>query len=437
MGALLAATLIAACATEIDPDDDGGNTAGTSTSGSAGSSAGRSGGAAGNGGKSGAGGTAAGMAGMAGKAGSAGGSGTGGANGGAGSGGTSGAGGTTGGTSAGGAQAGGSSGSSGSGAGGVSGSSGAGGADSSGSGGGGVGGGSGGATGGKGGASTGGTGGSAAGSAGAAGSGGSGGGGTQSAGCGKARTLMNGRKTIQSGGNREYILRVPDNYDNTHPYRLIIAYHWLSGNAQQVAEGGNGGSTEDPYYGLWDLAENSTIFVAPEGLDAGWANTNNRDINLTDAILAQIEGDLCIDTTRIFATGFSYGAGMSYAIACARADVFRGVALYAGAQLSGCTGGTTPIAYFHVHGTNDSVLNISQGRSLRDHYVMVNGCTAQSPQEPANNSGMHICTSYQGCSEGHPTRWCAHDGDHNPTQKDRGQNKSWVPGEAWNFIKQF
>jgi poly(3-hydroxybutyrate) depolymerase len=270
-----------------------------------------------------------------------------------------------------------------------------------------------------------------------AGAGGSGGSGNvgRSAGCGKSRTLMNGRKTIQSGGNREYILRVPDNYDNNKPYRLIMAYHWLNGNASQVADGG--GSTEDPYYGLWDLAANSTIFAAPEGLNAGWANSGGQDVTLTDAILNQIQSELCIDTTRIFATGFSYGAGMSYALACARADVFRGVVLYAGAQLSGCSGGNTPIAYMHVHGVRDSVLSISGGRQLRDRYVMVNGCTAQNPMEPAGNSGTHICTSYQGCSAGHPVRWCAHGGDHNPTEKDSGQSMSWVPGEAWTFISQF
>ncbi len=285
------------------------------------------------------------------------------------------------------------------------------------------------------------TGGVGAGGSDTGGAGTGGGGGTgnvgRSAGCGTERTLTDGRKTIQSNGNREYILRVPANYDNNTPYRLIIAYHWLSGNATQVAEGGNGGSTEDPFYGLWDLADDSTIFVAPEGLDAGWANSGGRDVALTDAILAEIQDDLCIDTTRIFATGFSYGAGMSYALACARADVFRGVVLYAGAQLSGCDGGDTPIAYMHVHGVNDSVLSVSGGRQLRDHYVGVNGCTPQSPQDPAGNSGTHICTSYEGCSEGHPVRWCAHGGDHNPTEKDSGQSKSWVPGEAWDFISQF
>jgi poly(3-hydroxybutyrate) depolymerase len=250
-----------------------------------------------------------------------------------------------------------------------------------------------------------------------------------SAGCGKTRTLQNGTISIQSNGTRTYVLRAPDNYSNTRPYRLVMAYHWLNGSAQNVVSGN--------YYGLLPLSNNSTIFVAPQGLNAGWANSNGQDVAFTDAMLNQLLSELCIDRNRIFATGFSYGAGMSYALACQRADVFRGVALYAGAQLSGCVGGTSPIAYFAAHGMADSVLNISQGRTLRDRFVRNNGCTPQNPPEPAAGSGTHICTSYQGCSAGHPVRWCAHTGDHNPSEVDRGQTTSWIPPEAWAFISQF
>jgi poly(3-hydroxybutyrate) depolymerase len=257
-----------------------------------------------------------------------------------------------------------------------------------------------------------------------------------SAGCGKTRTLQNGTITIQSNGTRQYILRVPDNYSNTRAYRLIVAYHWLNGSAQEVANGGSWAS-ETPYYGLWNLANNSTIFVAPVGLNAGWANTNGQDVTFTDAIISQLKSELCVDQSRIFATGFSYGAGMSYAIACARANVFRGVALYAGAQLSGCSGGTTRIAYFAIHGLSDSVLGISSGRSLRDRYVSVNGVTPQNPPEPAVGSGTHICTTYQGGSPSYPVTWCAFDGDHNPNPHDRGQGTSWVPQQVWNYIIQF
>lgn len=259
-----------------------------------------------------------------------------------------------------------------------------------------------------------------------------------SEGCGKARSLQNGRINLNVNGlNRSYILRVPDNYNNQNPYRLIVGYHWLNGDATQVANGGNGSATETPYYGLWNLAQNSTIFVAPEGIDKGWANSGGRDLALTDSILNQIQSNFCIDKSRIFATGFSYGAGMSNAIACARANVFRGVALYSGAQLSGCDGGTAPIPFFAAHGLDDNVLSISQGRSLRDRAVRNNKCTAQNPLEPARGSGTHICTSYQNCTAGYPVRWCAFDGGHWPSQHDAGQVESWIPQEAWKFISQF
>jgi hypothetical protein len=260
-----------------------------------------------------------------------------------------------------------------------------------------------------------------------------------SAGCGKAPTLENGTISIVTTTTRSYILRAPDNYDPDHPYRLILAYHWAGGTAKAVADGT--GATESPFYGLWEPANNSTIFVAPMGVgygnNTGWPNANGDDVAFTDAILAQVEAGLCIDTTRIFATGFSYGASMSYALACARPDVFRGVALYSGAEFSGCDGGTKPIAFYASHGLSDSVLDISQGRELRDHFVQVDGVTPQDPPEPAVGSGTHICTTYTGGSPEYPVEWCAFDGDHTPNPHDADAPTSWNPGQVWAFISQF
>jgi poly(3-hydroxybutyrate) depolymerase len=260
-----------------------------------------------------------------------------------------------------------------------------------------------------------------------------------SAGCGKTRTLENGTITLESNGSRSYILRAPDNYDGRHPYRLVIAYHWGSGTAQAVVDGT--GATESPFYGLWDLANNSTIFVAPVGLgfgqSTGWPNVDGQDVAFTDAILAQLEAELCIDTSRIFATGFSYGGAMSYALACARPDVVRGVAVLSGALLSGCDGGTKPVAFYASHGLGDSVLPFSQGRSLLDHFVLVNGVTPESPPEPAAGSGTHVCTTYKGGSAQYPVEWCAFDGDHTPNPHDAGQTASWNPPQVWAFISQF
>ncbi|MEV0157898.1 cellulose binding domain-containing protein [Micromonospora sp. NPDC050686] len=254
------------------------------------------------------------------------------------------------------------------------------------------------------------------------------------AGCGKAPTLSSGTRTIQSGGqNRSYILRIPDGYDRNRPYRLIFGFHWLNGSANNVASAG--------YYGLLPLSNNSTIFVAPQGIDAGWANTNGRDLTLFDDISRQVENDLCVDTTQRFALGWSYGGAMSYAVACARPTVIRAVTVLSGANLSGCNGGTQPVAYFGIHGIYDSVLNISMGRSLRDTFVRNNGCTAQSPREPSRGSLTHITTAYSGCRAGYPVQWAAFDGDHTPSPVDGSpspnDSRTWTSGEIWRFFTQF
>jgi predicted esterase len=110
----------------------------------------------------------------------------------------------------------------------------------------------------------------------------------------------------------------------------------------------------------------------PQGFNNGWANSGGQEVTLADDMIKQLEGDLCVDTTRVFSVGFSYGAAMSYALTCARANVFRAAALYSGGRLSGCSGGTIPIAYLASHGINDGVLSISGGRPLRGRFVRNN-----------------------------------------------------------------
>ena len=252
-----------------------------------------------------------------------------------------------------------------------------------------------------------------------------------SAGCGKNPTLTSGTRTIQSGGrSRTFTLRIPDGYDRNRQYRLIFGFHWLNGSANDVVNGN--------YYGLLPLSNNSAIFVAPHGLNAGWANSGGQDVTFTDDMIRTIENDLCVDTSLRVSLGFSYGGGMSYALACARANVFRAVAVYgAPRELSGCSGGTQPVAYFGIHGISD---NIASGRSLRDRFVRNNGCTPQNPPEPAGGSRTHITTVYSGCRAGYPVQWGAFDGGHTPGHVDGGGDsgaRTWTKGEVWRFFSQF
>lgn len=261
-----------------------------------------------------------------------------------------------------------------------------------------------------------------------------------SAGCGKSPTSSGTKSMNVNGQDRTYILKVPDGYDSNTPHKLIFGYHWLDGTMQNVADGG--------YYGLDGLAGGSAIFLAPQGISNGWANTNGDDIKFTDQLVELISNDLCVDEEQIFATGWSYGGAMSFSVACSRPgtssptsrsfapltkviDVFRAVAVISGAQLSGCDGGNDPVPYLGIHGVVDSVLPVDLGRQLRDKFLGLNACAAKDAPEPAAGSGSHIKTEYE-CTNA-PVWWIAHSGDHVPNPQD-ADGTYWAPGETWTFF---
>jgi len=237
-----------------------------------------------------------------------------------------------------------------------------------------------------------------------------------SAGCGATSAAASGRFTIDVAGNpRDYILALPEGYDAARPYRLVFTWHPGGGTAQ---------GTANNYYGLRQLAANSAIFVSPEGIDNGWANTGGRDIAFLDAMLERFEGELCIDENRIFSTGFSYGGMMSYAIGCGRADVFRAIAPMSGALYSGCANGTTPIAMLGFHGTTDTVVPIANGITARNTIAGRNGCQPEAMATEADG-----CLSFQGCSEGHSLTWCEFNGGHMPAPQSAPR--------IWDFFSGF
>ena len=247
------------------------------------------------------------------------------------------------------------------------------------------------------------------------------------AGCGKSPSLNSGVHTITvNGKQRRYTLRVPQNYDNKRQYRFIFGLHWLNGDMNAVVS--------NSYYGLAPLAQESTIFVAPDGLNRGWGNQGGEDITFLDAVRKQVEDALCVNEKLRFSLGFSYGGAMSFSLACSKAADFRGIAVLSGATLSGCAGGNTPIAFYGQHGTNDSVLRIASGRQIRDRFLSLNGCQAKNAPEPSNGSGTHIKTVYNGCK--YPTQWTAFDGDHVALPGDRGA-PSFTPKDVWTFFSQF
>jgi poly(3-hydroxybutyrate) depolymerase len=266
-------------------------------------------------------------------------------------------------------------------------------------------------------------------------------------------------RMMVDGVDRGFALRLPDDYDSSHPYPLIFGFHAYTHTAALVDSGGTNGY-EMAHFGLQKLSNNGAIFVAPDGIDNGWANSQGRDLKFVDEMVALIENNYCVDKKRLFANGFSQGGGMTHALACARANVFRGVAIYNGALLSGCEGGTEAIPYWIMAGLTDGTVMVDQAASLRDKFVTSNGCTvpaAEPPRPPSPSSagylnpGGHVCTDYSGCTSGFPLRWCVHQSGHTQAPvdgKDDLTNScaippstcsvdcpcSWVPQDVWSFF---
>lgn len=241
---------------------------------------------------------------------------------------------------------------------------------------------------------------------------------------------------------RTFFVRLPPTYNATAPtpHRLILTLHALGGTASAVIAG-EGGYL--PYYGLPPLITDATdaIFVVPNGLNNGWANQGGEDVAFLREVIAMVEEDVCVDQDLRFSTGFSYGAAMSYSLACSLGSGMRAVAALSGnPMISGCAGGEEAVAYYGQHGTGDQVLPISGGREMRDRFVRNNGCEGGGTVEaadPVRGSGERVKTVYEGCDEGKPVVWVAFDGVHTPTPRDPGAGETWVPEETWEFFSQF
>lgn len=242
---------------------------------------------------------------------------------------------------------------------------------------------------------------------------------------------------------RRYILNVPSGYDKAHPYRLVIAFHAFMSSDDDVYSG--------EYYHLLPLANDTALFVAPNGQangngctdesSCGWANTNNSDLALVDAIVAQLEESFCVDKSRIFVAGWSYGASMAYKMACERplggsGGYVRAAAVYSGAQLSGTCTPTYPVPYYASHGINDATVDYNLGVPLAQNFAGVNGCSWMAPTK-ATSGNPHVCTTEPGCDAGYPVKFCSFAGDHTADPLDPQQTTSWEYQTTWDFLSQF
>jgi polyhydroxybutyrate depolymerase len=160
----------------------------------------------------------------------------------------------------------------------------------------------------------------------------------------------------QDGGVREAIVHVPASYDPTKGTMLVVNMHGLLGNDVQEAN----------YTKMSEVADQKNfIVVYPQGLSGSlgtsWnagvccLNTND-DVGFIRHLVTKLESDYCIDPKKVFATGLSNGAMMSYRLACEASDVFAAVAPVSGSVEVGTCAPPRPVPVLAFHGTSDSIV---------------------------------------------------------------------------------
>jgi polyhydroxybutyrate depolymerase len=107
------------------------------------------------------------------------------------------------------------------------------------------------------------------------------------------------------------------------------------------------------------------VFPNGTGSPVQW-NTSTRakhnpDLDFLAAMLNQVEASQCIDTSRVYADGFSDGAFMVSTVACTMSNRFAAIAAVSGLQLPTPCRTTRRVPILAFHGTADPILFFNGG----------------------------------------------------------------------------
>ena len=290
---------------------------------------------------------------------------------------------------------------------------------------------------------------------------------TPSKGCGTNSTLKK-VKSVENGDqfqirvgsdNRDYFITLPKNYDNKKPYKVLFALHCYGSRGEDFVHHAPDYDHPTPYYGQQVLDKNGDyIFVSLDAVGGVWTKGQG-DHDFFAQTLTTLNENYCIDTSRVFITGFSFGAMFSYSLMQDMQTRVRAAATYAVADYNiwlpeGNNMKNLPIAWMNIHGVNDGRCDYKRARDSalprilkRNGKADANGdftdASSEKPEEVRGNTG-HVCYDFKNVDERFPVKWCSWPGDHQWTAHDTGNmgvgwnwEQTWVPEEVHKFFEQF
>lgn len=182
----------------------------------------------------------------------------------------------------------------------------------------------------------------------------------------EARTLS------VDGRSRRYTLTVPPQHTSgtTTPIPLVLDFHGL-------IEGSVG--THPFATQFSELARTEGFAVAfPTGANDGFnwdvaLDEANPDLQFIDELVAELGDTLCLDRSRVYITGLSFGASMTSMLMCMRPNTFAAAAPVAGIR-NPCTATERKVPFVTFHGTADWILPYSLFEGVPQEIARKYGC---------------------------------------------------------------
>lgn len=208
------------------------------------------------------------------------------------------------------------------------------------------------------------------------------------------------------GETREYILHIPNSYDETSPTPIVLNFHGFGGSASDYMREAD----------MRSVAERDTfILIYPQGscLDGAthWnpcpiGGDNKSDVDdfgFIEALINDISSEYTVDTERIYAVGYSNGSMMAYGLASFKSDLIAAVASVSGTMLDCINPSNHPMPILHLHGTSDSVIPYdgngayNSAQTTLDYWIAFNNTNTTPTVNMASNGGITIeHSSYEG-----------------------------------------
>jgi len=177
-----------------------------------------------------------------------------------------------------------------------------------------------------------------------------------------AQKLAPGDHTFRiehAGRNREYIVHLPAGTDNVKALPILLAFHGGGGEAEQYQQSAGLDAVADREkfvvvypYGMGVLPRRLLTWNAGECCGLAM-NRNVDDVGFAVAVLDDVMRRTPIDKGRVYATGHSNGAMMSYRLAAERADRIVAIAAVAGAYNQETFAPSRPVAVLDIHSVSD------------------------------------------------------------------------------------